>query len=265
MSTTFSYNNHVVSFYPLSHKQSSMVNATDMAKAFNRRPNDFMSLESTKRFIDAFKSDTRNNGITLYTTIKGHHSSGIKQGTWFYEDLAIKFAAWLNPFFEVWMVQHIKELLRTGQTSISEISRKELAMMIVKSEEEKEQLLIHNACLSETIESQKPKVLLAESIECSKNSILIGNLARILKQNGVEIGQNRLFQWMRENGYLLKKGAYYNQPSQSAMESGLFEVGERTINRPEKEPICSFTTKVTGKGQTYFINKFLTNHYEAIN
>lgn len=258
MSKTFIYNeHHGITFHPSTENRSTMVNATDMAKAFNRRPNDFLQLDSTKRFINAFESDTRNNGITLTHTIKGKHRSGVKQGTWFHEDLALKFAAWLNPYFEVWMIKHIKELLQKGATSITDVSRKELALMIVRAEEEKENLLNQNNTLSHQLEEQKPKIVLAESIETSKNTILIGHLARILKQNDINIGQNRLFNWMRENGYLLSKGDLYNKPSQRAMDLKLFEVQENTISVPGKDPRISFTTKITGKGQTYFINKFL--------
>ncbi|WP_430811301.1 MULTISPECIES: phage antirepressor KilAC domain-containing protein [unclassified Carboxylicivirga] len=108
------------------------------------------------------------------------------------------------------------------------------------------------------IKEQAPKVLFADSVTASKKSILIGELAKILRQNGIEIGQNRLFSWMRENNFLCKHGEKYNRPTQRAMELGLFEVIERTISRPDKEPLVSITTKVTGKGQVYFINKFLS-------
>lgn len=107
------------------------------------------------------------------------------------------------------------------------------------------------------IESQKPKVLFADSVSASEKSILIGDLAKILKQNGVEIGQNRLFQWLRNNNYLLSKGDFYNRPSQRAMELKLFEIEEWSGNRPDGEIITNFTVKVTGKGQIYFVNKFL--------
>ena len=256
MSTIFNYNHHGITFHPSSQESATMVNATDMAKAFGRRPNDFLCLDSTKRFVEAFQSDTRNSGITLFSTLKGNHKSGVKQGSWFYEDLAIKFAGWLNPLFEVWMVRHVKELMKTGKTSIDEISRKELALMILKSEEEKEQLMLQNNSLSKEIETQKPKVLFAEAVTASPTSILMGDLAKILNQNGIPMGQNRLFEWMRTNGYLLSKGSFYNQPSQYAMELGLFEISETTIHKPHKDPFIKFTTKVTGKGQLYFINKF---------
>lgn len=105
--------------------------------------------------------------------------------------------------------------------------------------------------------AMKPKALFADAVSASNESILIGQLAKMIKQNGVDIGQNRLFQWMRENGYLNKKGEKYNQPSQRAMNAGLFEIKERTVNNPDGSVRITVTTKVTGKGQVYFINKFL--------
>lgn len=105
---------------------------------------------------------------------------------------------------------------------------------------------------------QKPKVLFAEALETSKSSILIGELAKLLKQNGISIGQNRLFQWLRENGFLIRKhGESYNLPTQYAMDLNLFEIKKRTINNPDGSARTTRTTKVTGKGQIYFINKFL--------
>ncbi|MFT3994743.1 MAG: phage regulatory protein/antirepressor Ant [Dysgonomonas sp.] len=108
------------------------------------------------------------------------------------------------------------------------------------------------------LESQKPKVLFADAVEMSENSCLVGELAKILKQNGIEVGQNRLFTWMRANGYLCTRGELYNQPSQQAMELGLFELIKRTINNPDGSVRTTCTTKVTGKGQIYFVEKFLT-------
>lgn len=114
------------------------------------------------------------------------------------------------------------------------------------------------AVLEAQAEVDRPKVLFADSVTASKTSILVGDLAKLLRQNGVQIGQNRLFQWLRENGYLIKrKGDSFNMPTQTAMESGLFEVLERTHSNPDGSIRITRTTKVTGKGQLYFINVFL--------
>lgn len=110
-----------------------------------------------------------------------------------------------------------------------------------------------------TVQKQKPKVLFADAVETSDSSILVGQLAKLLVQNGFQIGQNRMFSWLRENGYLGKQGSHYNEPTQYAMERGWFEVKERTINNPDGSVRITRTTKVTGKGQVFFINKFLAN------
>lgn len=108
------------------------------------------------------------------------------------------------------------------------------------------------------MEEQKPKVLFAESVEAAKTSILIGELAKLLKQNGINIGQNRLFEWMRQNGYLIRRqGSDYNMPTQKSMELGLFEIKESCITHSDGHIHVSKTTKVTGKGQVYFVNLFL--------
>jgi anti-repressor protein len=107
------------------------------------------------------------------------------------------------------------------------------------------------------IEEQKPKVKFAECVTASDDSILIGELARIIKQNGYNIGQNRLFEWLRDNGYLCKRGENYNQPTQKSLNLGLMEIKKTAINQPEGETIIGTTTKITGKGQLYFVNKFM--------
>lgn len=109
------------------------------------------------------------------------------------------------------------------------------------------------------IQRMKPKEIFADAVSASHTSILIGALAKIISQNGVQIGQNRLFAWMRENGYLItRRGADYNMPTQKSMEIKLFEIKERTVNNPDGSVRIIRTALVTGKGQQYFINKFLT-------
>ena len=110
-----------------------------------------------------------------------------------------------------------------------------------------------NDVLIQDVERMKPKEIFADAVATSKSSILVGELAKLIKQNGIDIGQNRLFAWLREHGYLLSS----NIPSQKAMELKLFEVLERTVNNPDGSVRTTQTTKVTGKGHQYFINKFL--------
>lgn len=105
-------------------------------------------------------------------------------------------------------------------------------------------------------EEMKPKAIFADAVATSDTSILIGDLAKLIKQNGTDIGQKRLFERMRNDGYLIKKGTSKNMPTQMAMEKGLFEVKERTISNPDGSTRITRTTKVTGRGQIYFINMF---------
>lgn len=114
------------------------------------------------------------------------------------------------------------------------------------------------------LEAQAPKVLFAQSVETSSSSILVGELAKLMKQNGVDIGERRLFNWLRENEYLCSYGSRYNQPTQKAMDMGLFEMKKTSITKPNGEVMVATTTKVTGKGQVYFINKFLHNQQSKL-
>lgn len=107
-------------------------------------------------------------------------------------------------------------------------------------------------------EADRPKVLFADAVAVSSSTVLVGELAKILKQNGVEIGQNRLFSWLRRNGYLIRRhGTDYNMPTQYAMELGLFEIKETAVTHSDGHVTVSKTPKVTGRGQQYFISKFL--------
>lgn len=140
----------------------------------------------------------------------------------------------------------VDELLNDPDTMIK-------ALTALKEEREK------RATLEAKIEQDKPKVLFASAVECSKNSILIGDMAKLLRQNGYEIGQQRLFEKLRNEGYLMKTGSSRNMPTQRYMEMGLFEIKESTVNNPDGTIRTTKTTKVTGKGQTYFVNKFLNS------
>lgn len=127
-----------------------------------------------------------------------------------------------------------------------EIANRNVESLKLENEEQKKQL-----------KEQKPKVLFADAVSTSHTSILVGELAKILKQNGVDMGQNRLFKWLRDNGYLIRrKGTDYNMPTQYSMDLGLFEVKETSITHSDGHISISKTPKITGKGQIYFINKF---------
>ena len=119
------------------------------------------------------------------------------------------------------------------------------------------------AALTADNEAMKPKALFADAVATSHTSILIGDLAKLIRQNGVDIGQNRLFKWLREHGYLIGKGDRRNMPTQKAMDLKLFGVKERTFQNPDGSVRITKTTKVTGKGQQYFIDKFLNGEMEV--
>lgn len=132
------------------------------------------------------------------------------------------------------------------------------ARALKMADKEIEKLKSSNTVLMEDVQRMRPKEIFADAVSTSHTSILIGDLAKMLKQNGIDIGQKRLFEWLRENGYLIKrKGSDWNSPTQKAMELELFEIKESTVNNPDGSVRINKTTKVTGKGQQYFINKFL--------
>lgn len=165
------------------------------------------------------------------------------------KESAERFTDWVTsevlPSIRKHGVYAVDELLDNPEIAIK-------AFTALKEEREK------NKLLQSDNERMKPKEIFADAVATSHTSILIGDLSKLLKQNGVETGQKRLFEWLRENGYLIKrKGADWNMPTQKAMELGLFEVKESTVNNPDGSVRINRTTKVTGKGQQYFINKFL--------
>lgn len=155
--------------------------------------------------------------------------------------------------FKHWVTAEVLPVLRkTGRYNLQQPQGKELlALAVLEAQKTIEEQTAQ-------IEEMKPKAIFADAVATSHTSILIGDLAKILKQNGVETGQKRLFEWLRENGYLSKrKGTEWNSPIQKSMNLGLFEVKETTAMNPDGSVRINKTTKVTGKGQQYFINKFL--------
>ena len=155
--------------------------------------------------------------------------------------------------FKRWVTSEVLPALRkTGQYQVKELSGSEL---MARALIEAQNVL---AAKDKVIEEMKPKVVFANAVATSHTSILVGELAKILKQNGIDMGQKRLFAWLREKGYLIKRqGTDYNMPTQKAMDLGLFEIKEGSYVNGSGVNITTKTPKVTGKGQQYFINKFL--------
>lgn len=161
--------------------------------------------------------------------------------------------------FKKWITADVLPSIRkhglyaTADTVENMLSNPDFAIQLLqKFKEEQEQ----KKELQQKVAEDKPKVLFADSVTASSSTILVGDLAKIMKQNGIEIGQKRLFDWLRNNGYLIKNGTSRNMPTQKAANMGLFFVKETSITNPDGSIRITKTTKVTGKGQIYFINKF---------
>lgn len=170
--------------------------------------------------------------------------------------------------FESWVFDEVLPTIRkhgaymTGDTIQKALESPDfLIQLATKLKEEKEKRVVleaENKALEQKIEADRPKTVFADAVSVSKTSILVSDLAKILKQNGVDIGQNRLFSWLRDKGWLCKqKGAMYNTPTQKAMDKGLFEVKETVITHADGHTTINKTPKVTGNGQVFFVNLFL--------
>lgn len=267
--TTYSYEGTPIAF---ERGTGVMINATQMAKRFGKTPKDWLRNQQSEEFISTL-SAVRQICLSQLVQVRKGNSSNFEQGTWMHEDVAMEFARWLSPAFAIWTNDRIKELMRDGVTTTATddqtIAR---AMAILQSrleEAKRETARLRESELEAQAEAQflrdraeedAPKVLFADAVTASKRSILVGELAKILKQNGHDTGQNRLFAELREQGYLQScKGERYNQPTQMAMELGLFELKKTAINNPDGTSRVCTTTKVTPKGQQYFIKRYL-NH-----
>lgn len=197
----------------------------------------------TDFFTESQYTDKSNRQKPCYLVTKkgcefiAHKMTGVK-GTEF-------TAKYINRFHE--MEDTIKTQLPQGNDLIA-LAVIEAQKMIAERDKQ--------------IERMKPKEIFADAVSASKGAILIGDLAKLISQNGYRIGQNRLFDWLRNNGYLIKSGSSRNRPMQRYVEQGLFEVKETAINMPNGNVRTALTTKVSGKGQQYFVNKFLQKRGE---
>lgn len=267
----FQYNGSPITFQK---GDSVMVNATEMAKPFGKRCNDFLSTKQTKELISSLSAKTGISATGLVTVNQG----GNNQGTWMHEDLALVFAQWLSPDFYLWCNDRIKELLQYGMTATQPtleqmINNPDLVISLatqLKSEREEKQRLALEVQKKEQekqsiIEETKPAVVFTECVTSSSTNILIGDLAKLITQNGYKIGEIRLYEWMVENKFLIRrqrysksKNKYVNDymPTQRAAEMGLFFVKERPIVSGGSPIFIKHTCYVTGKGQVYFLNKF---------
>lgn len=252
----YDYKGSKISF---ANGKNVMVNATEMAKTFGKRPAKWLELPSTKEFLAAL-TDVRKSDFALIQTDKGGISGG--GGTWMHEDVALEFARWLSPAFAIWCNDRIKELLKYGMTAthptLDEMVNNpdlviRMATQLKQERKEKARLEAENKRI---IEETAPAVTFTQAVSGSASSCLIGELAKLIDQNGYPMGEKRLFKWLRENGYLGTKGERYNIPNQRYIEQGLFELKKGTRSGNNGVMYTTITPKVTGKGQIYFVNKF---------
>lgn len=168
--------------------------------------------------------------------------------------------------FEKWVFDEVIPSIRTndgyivGQETLSDDELMAKAILVAQRKiKERDQIIEQQ---KQKIEADRPKTIFADAVSASHTSILIGDLAKLICQNGYQIGQKRLFQWMRDNGYLMVSGSSRNMPKQKYVEQGLFEIKESNVQNPDGSVRITRTTKVSGKGQLYFVNKFLGQEAE---
>lgn len=200
--------------------------------------------------------DDDDKGVSIMDTLGGRQEMTIINESGLYSlilgsrlESAKKFKRWITS-------EVIPSIRKTGSYQLPQTYADALRELANKAEEA-ERLALVNHKLEEQNQRMRPKEIFADAVAASKSSILVGELAKLITQNGYQIGQNRMFKWLRENGYLMTTGTSNNMPKQRYVEQGLFEIKESNIQNPDGSVRITRTTKVTGKGQQYFINKFL--------
>lgn len=203
--------------------------------------------------------DEEDKGVAVCDTPGGMQNMSIINESGLYS-LVLSSKMLLAKEFKRWITHEVIPAIRQhGAYMTPEVIQKSLQdpdfmiqiLQNLKQEQER------NRALEADNERMRPKEIFADAVSVSKDGILVGALAKLIHQNGVEIGQKRLFQWLRDHGFLMKSGADKNMPTQRARDMDLFKVKERTINNPDGSVRLTRTTLVTGKGQQYFVNKFL--------
>lgn len=214
---------------------------------------EILSYSNTRKALtDHVDDEDKMDGVTIRDSIGRNQKPVLINESGLYS-LVLSSKLPSAKKFKRWVTSEVLPALRkTGQYQVKELSGQEL---MAKALIEAQSVL---AAKDKQIEEMKPKALFADAVATSHTSILVGELAKILKQNGIEMGQKRLFAWLREKGYLIKRqGTDYNMPTQKSMDLGLFEIKEGSYVNGSGVNITTKTPKVTGKGQQYFINKFL--------
>ena len=249
MSNLKKFNNELFQLEVKSENGESLFNAESVARSLG-----FVEIKNGKYYV-IWKR------VNKY--LEKNLSTPVSKNDFISEPMVYKLAFKANnevaEKFQDWLaVEVLPSIRKNGMYATDELLDNPdlLIAAATKLKEERALRLVAEQQVTEL----KPKALFADAVATSHTSILVGELAKIIKQNGVDIGANRLFHWLRANGFLIKrKGTDWNMPTQKSMELGLFEVKETAINRSDGSVSVSKTAKVTGKGQQYFINKFL-NH-----
>lgn len=218
-----------------------------------------LDINNSRQALARLDSDEKNS-VILNDGTPGNPEKGIVNEYGLYS-LVLSSRKPSAKAFKRWITHEVIPAIRkhgaymTGETLEQALTSPDFLIRLateLKTEQEARKMA------EAQIEADKPKVLFADSVAASHGSILVGELAKLLNQNGIDIGQNRLFNWLRENGYLIcRKGTDYNMPTQRSMEMQLFSIKETAITHSDGHVSISKTVKVTGKGQLYFVNKFL--------
>lgn len=262
LSKTFSYGSSNVRMRKVNG--TVFVCLTDMAKGFPDK--NLSNIINSKEMTDYINRLTEiqicsSADFQLVTTTKGGNPTD--QGTWAHRKIALRVAQKLSPDFAIWVDDRIEELLTYGMTAtqptLDEMADNpdlviKLATRLKEARAEKARLEAENAAKAKAIEEAQPSVIFTNAVKGSDSSCLVGELAKLIKQNGYDIGEKRLFKWLRENGYLGSHGERYNIPNQRWAH--LFELKKGVRSGDNGVMHTTITTKVNGKGQVYFINLF---------
>lgn len=228
----------------------AVASSRDIAGHFGKRTDHVL------RDIDALKKDVPNFGGMFFET-EIPDSYGRPQRAYFMnrDGFSLLAMGFTGKAALEWKVKYIEAFNAMERTISDRLPQDYPSALRALADAEEKRL-----ALQAKSEADAPKVLFADAVSASHTSILVGDLAKLLRQNGISIGQNRLFQRLRDEGYLIKHGERRNMPTQRYMDSGLFQIKETSINNPDGSIRVTRTVKVTGKGQQYFINRYLAGN-----
>lgn len=236
---------------------------TDMAKGFPSK--NLTNIINSKEMTDYLQTLSRLQICSLADLLQVKNGGDGSQGTWAHRKIALRVAQKLSPDFAIWVDDRIEELLTYGMTATQPTLDEmvdnpdlviKLATQLKHEREEKARLEAENAAKAKAIEEAQPSIVFTQAVSGSVSSCLVGELAKLIDQNGYPMGEKRLFRWLRDNGYLGTKGERYNIPNQRYIEKGFFELKKGTRSGNNGVMHTTVTTKVTGKGQVFFINLF---------